>query len=80
MTFKANFKSAVSRLTSLLIIQGSFEQLAMEYKMAMRLTLFFTAWDKVYLANCLFYKLQGLMEEKMDKFIANEKHSHPNTS
>ena len=46
----------------------------MEYKMVTRLTLFFTVWDKGYLVNCLFYKLQGLREEKMDKFIANEKY------
>ena len=42
--------------------------------MVTRLTLFFTVWDKGYLVNCLFYKLQGLREEKMDKFIANEKY------
>ena len=40
----------------------------------MRLTLFFTAWDKGYLVNCLFYKFQGLREEKMYKFIANKKY------
>ena len=42
--------------------------------MVMRLTLFFTVWDKGYLVFSLFYKLRGLREEKMDKFIANEKY------
>ena len=77
--FKANFKSAAFRLTSLLIIQGSFKQFAIEYKMAMRLILFFTVWDKGYLVNCLFYKFHGLREEKMEKFIAYGKYSHQNT-
>ena len=44
----------------------------MEYKMVIRLTLFFIVWDKGYLVNFLFYKFQSLREEKMDKFIANE--------
>ena len=44
----------------------------MEYKMRMRLIFFFTAWDIRYLENCLFYKLQGLKEGKIDKFISNE--------
>ena len=44
----------------------------MEYKMGMRLIFFFTVWDIRYLENCLFYKLQGLKERKIDKFIANE--------
>ena len=38
----------------------------------MRLIFFFTVWDIRYLENCLFYKLQGLKERKIDKFIANE--------
>ena len=42
--------------------------------MMMRLILLFAVWNKRYLVNCLFYKLQGLREEKMDKFIANEKY------
>ena len=42
--------------------------------MVTRLTLFLTVWDKGCLVNCLFCKLQGLREEKMDKFIANEKY------
>ena len=44
--------------------------------MVMRLTLFFTAWDKGYLVNCLFYKFRGLREEKINKFIADEKYNH----
>ena len=51
----------------------------MEYKMWMRLILFFTVWDIRYLVNCLFYKLQGLREIKMDKFITKEKYSRQNT-
>ena len=35
----------------------------------MRLTLFFTVWDKGYLLNCPFYKLHGLSEEKKDKLL-----------
>ena len=46
----------------------------MEYKMGMRLILFFTAWDIEYLVKWPFYNLQGLREGKIDKFIANEKH------
>ena len=42
----------------------------------MRLILFFTVLDIRYVVNCLFYKLQGLKEGKMDKFIANGKYSH----
>ena len=52
----------------------------MEYNMVTRLIFFFTFWDKGYLVNYLFFKLEGLREEKMDKFIADEKYSHPNTS
>ena len=47
--------------------------------MAMRLILFFTVWDKGYLMKFLFYKLLGLREEKMDKFITDEKYSYQNT-
>ena len=46
--------------------------------MGMRLILFFTVWDIRYLANCLFYKLKGLKERKMDTIIANKKYSHQN--
>ena len=49
----------------------------MEYKMGMRLILFFTVWDIGYLVNCIFYKLQGL-REKMVKFIPNEKFGYQN--
>ena len=38
----------------------------------MRLMLSFTVWDIGYLVNCPFYKLRGLRERKMDKFIKNE--------
>ena len=76
MAFKATFKSAVQKLASLLILQGGFKQLVMEYKMVMRLTLLFTAWNKEYLVNCLFCKFQGLREEKMNTFIANEQYNH----
>ena len=51
----------------------------MERKMGMRLILLFTLWDIRYLVNYLFYKLQGLKEGKMDKFIPNEKYGHQNT-
>ena len=51
----------------------------MENKIGMRLILFFTVWDILYLVNYLFYKLQGLRERKMGKFIRNEKYSHENT-
>ena len=51
----------------------------MEYKTGMRFILFFTLLDIRYLENCLFYKLQGLNDGKMDKFIANGKYSHQNT-
>ena len=51
----------------------------MEYKMEMRLILFFAVWDIRYLVNYLFYKLWGLREGKMDKCIKNEKYSHQNT-
>ena len=34
----------------------------MEYRIGMRLILFFADWDIRYLVNCLFYKLQGLKE------------------
>ena len=44
--------------------------------MVMRLTLLFTAWNKEYLVNCLFCKFQGLREEKMNTFIANEQYNH----
>ena len=51
----------------------------MEYKMWMRLILFFTVLDIRYLMNCLFYKLQCLVEGKMEKFITYGKYSHQNT-
>ena len=51
----------------------------MEYKMGMRLILLFTVWNILDLVNCLFYKLQGLREGKMDKFIASEKYSRQKT-
>ena len=51
----------------------------MEYKVGMRLIFLSTVLDIKYLVDCFFYKLQGLKEEKMDKFIANGKYSHQNT-
>ena len=55
-----------------LLIKGRFRQFIMEYKMGMRLMLSFTVWDIGYLVNCPFYKLRGLRERKIDKFIENE--------
>ena len=43
----------------------------MEYKIEMRLILLLTVCGMRNLVNCLFYKLQGLKEQKMDKFTAN---------
>ena len=43
----------------------------MEYEMGMRLILIFAVCAIGYLMNCLFYKLQGLREGKIDKLIAN---------
>ena len=44
----------------------------MEYKMWMRLIFFLTVCD-------IYGKLQGLKEDKKEKFVANEKYSHQNT-
>ena len=52
----------------------------MEYKMGMRFILFFTVLYKRYLGNYLFYKLQGLKEGEIDKFLTNKKYNHQNTS
>ena len=39
----------------------------------MRLILFLTVWGIEYLVKCPFYKVQGLSEGKMDKFVAKKK-------
>ena len=75
--FGANFKS-VAQINQLLIY-GSSRQLEIEYKLEMRLILLLTVQSIGYLVNFPFYKLQGLRERKMDKFIANEKYNHQNT-
>ena len=71
MAFRLILKVQFTLISSL--IQGSFRQLAMDYKIGMRLILVFTDWVIGYLVNFPFHKYQVLRKEKMDKFVANEK-------
>ena len=41
----------------------------MEYRLGMRLILFFADWDIRYLVDCLFYKLQGLKGRKWTNLL-----------